>query len=94
MSTDVYNSLLPMATAAPVPSDRSASRQISTEEEKGVIQPQEVEGNGFDNEVAQNGVDQRKKELKVVAKLDSYVCPILIILQLLSFLDRGNIGYC
>ena len=38
-------------------------------------------------------VDLRKKEAKVVAKLDSYVCPIMIILQLLSFLDRGNIGY-
>ena len=35
----------------------------------------------------------RKAELKVVRKLDLYVAPILIILQLISFLDRGNIGY-
>ena len=35
----------------------------------------------------------KKAERKVVAKLDLYVCPILILLQLISFLDRGNIGY-
>ncbi|KAH9986078.1 MFS general substrate transporter [Xylariaceae sp. FL0662B] len=37
--------------------------------------------------------DFRRRELRVVAKLDLYICPILIILQLISFLDRGNIGY-
>ena len=35
----------------------------------------------------------RRKEARVVAKLDLYVCPILIVLQLISFLDRGNIGF-
>ncbi|OTB10667.1 hypothetical protein K445DRAFT_69767 [Daldinia sp. EC12] len=35
----------------------------------------------------------KKREARVVAKLDLYICPILIILQLISFLDRGNIGF-
>ncbi|KAF3058092.1 putative transporter C11D3.18C [Daldinia childiae] len=35
----------------------------------------------------------KKREARVVAKLDLYVCPILVILQLISFLDRGNIGF-
>ncbi|KAI0885900.1 MFS general substrate transporter [Annulohypoxylon maeteangense] len=37
--------------------------------------------------------DFKRREARVVAKLDLYVCPILIILQLISFLDRGNIGF-
>ncbi|KAI1079711.1 MFS general substrate transporter [Whalleya microplaca] len=37
--------------------------------------------------------DFRRRELRVVAKLDLYICPILIVLQLISFLDRGNIGF-
>lgn len=94
MSTNVYNTELPMAAAAHVPKDRPASHQRSIDKEKENIQPKEVEANGFESELAHNDVDQRKKKLKIVAKLDSYVCPILIVLQLLSFLDRGNIGYC
>ncbi|KAI8957074.1 MFS general substrate transporter [Daldinia sp. FL1419] len=35
----------------------------------------------------------KKREARVVAKLDLYICPILIALQLISFLDRGNIGF-
>lgn len=35
----------------------------------------------------------KKKEIRVVAKLDLYLVPILVVLQLISFLDRGNIGY-
>ncbi|KAI5861166.1 MFS general substrate transporter [Durotheca rogersii] len=35
----------------------------------------------------------KRREARVVAKLDMYICPILIILQLVSFLDRGNIGF-
>ncbi|KAI1418394.1 MFS general substrate transporter [Hypoxylon sp. FL1857] len=35
----------------------------------------------------------KRREARVVAKLDLYICPILIVLQLISFLDRGNIGF-
>ncbi|KAI2627277.1 MFS general substrate transporter [Hypomontagnella submonticulosa] len=37
--------------------------------------------------------DFKRREARVVAKLDLYICPILIVLQLISFLDRGNIGF-
>ncbi|KAI1097740.1 MFS general substrate transporter [Jackrogersella minutella] len=37
--------------------------------------------------------DFKRREALVVAKLDLYICPILIMLQLISFLDRGNIGF-
>ena len=38
-------------------------------------------------------IEFKKKEIRVVAKLDLYLAPILVVLQLISFLDRGNIGY-
>ncbi|KAI0179544.1 MFS general substrate transporter [Hypoxylon sp. FL1284] len=37
--------------------------------------------------------DFKRREARVVAKLDLFLCPILIALQLISFLDRGNIGF-
>ncbi|KAL7623123.1 hypothetical protein AAE478_006804 [Parahypoxylon ruwenzoriense] len=37
--------------------------------------------------------DFKRREARVVAKLDLYICPIIVMLQLVSFLDRGNIGY-
>lgn len=37
--------------------------------------------------------DFKRREVRVVAKLDLFLCPILIALQLISFLDRGNIGF-
>ncbi|RYO82255.1 hypothetical protein DL766_008751 [Monosporascus sp. MC13-8B] len=44
-------------------------------------------------ELAEDDADFKRRELRVVAKLDMYVCPILIVMQLISFLDRGNIGF-
>ncbi|KAI1763793.1 MFS general substrate transporter [Hypoxylon sp. FL1150] len=38
-------------------------------------------------------VDFQRREVRVVAKLDLFLCPILIALQLIAFLDRGNIGF-
>ncbi|KAI1778627.1 MFS general substrate transporter [Hypoxylon cercidicola] len=37
--------------------------------------------------------DFKRREVRVVAKLDLFLCPVLIALQLISFLDRGNIGF-
>ncbi|OTB00848.1 hypothetical protein M426DRAFT_65181 [Hypoxylon sp. CI-4A] len=37
--------------------------------------------------------DFKRREARVVAKLDLYICPIIVALQLISFLDRGNIGF-
>jgi hypothetical protein len=37
--------------------------------------------------------EYKKRETRLVAKLDIYLAPILMLLTLISFLDRGNIGY-
>jgi sugar phosphate permease len=44
-------------------------------------------------DVETSDAEFRKKELRVVAKLDMFICPILVILNLIAFLDRGNIGF-
>ncbi|KAF9887505.1 hypothetical protein FE257_010083 [Aspergillus nanangensis] len=35
----------------------------------------------------------RKAEARVVRKLDMYIAPVMMLLMLISYLDRGNIGY-
>lgn len=78
-----------MATTTPMSGNRRTSRESYIDIEKANVHPQEQETG---NEPTKEDDEFRKKELKVVTKLDIYVAPILIILQLLSFLDRGNIG--
>lgn len=34
-----------------------------------------------------------KRERRVVWKLDLFIAPVIILLQLISYLDRSNIGY-
>ncbi|TKX26223.1 MFS transporter-like protein 21 [Elsinoe australis] len=34
-----------------------------------------------------------KKEKKVVRKLDTFIAPVMMLLMLISYLDRGNIGF-
>ncbi len=48
-----------------------------------------------DNEVAltPEQTDFLKKEARVRRKLDLYITPIMLLLQLISYLDRGNIGF-
>jgi len=48
-----------------------------------------------DNEVAltPEQTDFLKKESRVRRKLDLYITPIMLLLQLISYLDRGNIGF-
>lgn len=38
-------------------------------------------------------VDTKKKEDALRRKLDLYVAPVMMILMLISYLDRGNIGF-
>lgn len=78
-----------MATAEQPADDRPTSRASSIDKERANVLSQESEAG---DEPSQEDTEFRKKEVKVVTKLDIYVCPILIALQLLSFLDRGNIG--
>lgn len=38
-------------------------------------------------------VDFEKKEAKLRRKLDLYIAPVMMMLMLISYLDRGNIGF-
>jgi hypothetical protein len=38
-------------------------------------------------------IDARKKEDALRRKLDCYVAPVMMMLMLISYLDRGNIGF-
>jgi len=38
-------------------------------------------------------VASRKKEAALVRKLDCFVAPVMMMLMLISYLDRGNIGF-
>ena len=38
-------------------------------------------------------VDQEKKEAALRRKLDLFVAPVMMMLMLISYLDRGNIGF-
>jgi hypothetical protein len=49
-----------------------------------------------DNGVAQSDteeVERCAKERAVVRKLDLFIAPVMMMLQLISYLDRGNIGF-
>ncbi|KAF2794014.1 retrograde regulation protein 2 [Melanomma pulvis-pyrius CBS 109.77] len=38
-------------------------------------------------------IEARKKEAALVRKLDCFVAPVMMMLMLISYLDRGNIGF-
>jgi hypothetical protein len=38
-------------------------------------------------------VSARKREVALVRKLDCFVAPVMMLLMLISYLDRGNIGF-
>lgn len=76
-----------MATTEHAQDDRRASHASSIDDEKTHIQSQEREAG---EEPTPEEVEFRRRELKVVTKLDVYIVPVLLILQLLSFLDRGS----
>lgn len=37
--------------------------------------------------------ERQKREKALVRKLDCFIAPVLMILMLISYLDRGNIGF-
>lgn len=37
--------------------------------------------------------DRKAKEKALVRKLDLFIAPVMMLLQLISYLDRGNIGF-
>lgn len=38
-------------------------------------------------------IEARKKEAALVRKLDTFIAPVMMLLMLISYLDRGNIGF-
>lgn len=38
-------------------------------------------------------IEAKKREAALVRKLDCYVAPVMMLLMLISYLDRGNIGF-
>lgn len=57
----------------------------------------EVKQNTELEEYAEHGqsaeaLEFAKKEAKVRRKLDLYIAPVMMLLMLISYLDRGNIG--
>ncbi|KAF2704653.1 high-affinity nicotinic acid transporter-like protein [Pleomassaria siparia CBS 279.74] len=45
------------------------------------------------NDEDPNVIRARKDEAKLVKKLDCFVAPVMMLLMLISYLDRGNIGF-
>lgn len=37
--------------------------------------------------------ERRKNETALVRKLDCFIAPVMMLLMLISYLDRGNIGF-
>ena len=49
---------------------------------------------GGDEEVDSPDVlEFKKKEARLVKKLDCFIAPVMFLLMLISYLDRGNIGF-
>lgn len=40
-----------------------------------------------------SAIEERKAEAALVRKLDCFVAPVMMLLMLISYLDRGNIGF-
>lgn len=51
----------------------------------------------FAQSTSENGIIDdpvaRAREKALVRKLDLYIAPVMMMLQLISYLDRGNIGF-
>lgn len=39
------------------------------------------------------GLDIQKRNSRMIRKLDFYIAPVTMLLMLISYLDRGNIGF-
>src|ERR1700750_278067 len=38
-------------------------------------------------------IEYKRKEAKLLRKLDLFIAPVMMMLMLISYLDRGNIGF-
>ncbi|OAP62033.1 hypothetical protein AYL99_04236 [Fonsecaea erecta] len=62
------------------------------EELKGNVHLEEFAGDG-EHALTSEQKEFIKKEKRVVRKLDMYITPVMLLLMLISYLDRGNIGF-
>lgn len=46
-----------------------------------------------DAELSPEALEFQKKEKKLIKKLDIFIAPVMMMLMLISYLDRGNIGF-
>ena len=46
-----------------------------------------------DESRTQENTEWRRKEKALVRKLDCFIAPVMMLLMLISYLDRGNIGF-
>ncbi|KAI0439700.1 retrograde regulation protein 2 [Xylaria telfairii] len=55
----------------------------------------EIESGEFvqDDYSSQRAEEQRRKENALVRRLDYFIAPVMMLLMLISYLDRGNIGF-
>ena len=44
-------------------------------------------------DVLPTDIETRKREKALVRKLDTFIAPVMMMLMLISYLDRGNIGF-
>ena len=56
-------------------------------------QDQKVAREYLRQDEAPSDVDEKKREAALVRKLDCFVAPVMMLLMLISYLDRGNIGF-
>ncbi|PSN72396.1 retrograde regulation protein 2, partial [Corynespora cassiicola Philippines] len=56
-------------------------------------QDQKVTREYLRQDEAPSDVDEKKREAALVRKLDCFVAPVMMLLMLISYLDRGNIGF-
>ncbi|ETI27215.1 hypothetical protein G647_09898 [Cladophialophora carrionii CBS 160.54] len=69
-----------------------SAQQQTLDELKGRVHLEEVVGDG-ETALTEDQKAFLKKEKRVVRKLDLYITPVMLLLMLISYLDRGNIGF-
>ena len=68
--------------------------ETSLEDEKiGKDEYREVVTGGYEEVDSAEVLAFKKKEARLVKKLDVFIAPVMFLLMLISYLDRGNIGF-
>ena len=57
------------------------------------LEKPKLEGEYLENGLTPETLEFQRKEGKLVRKLDMFIAPVVMLLMLISYLDRGNIGF-